>query len=280
MRKIKNMKLSGMLALAMAVVLLVGSLAYFTDRITTKATISTIGADITTDPDDPTYKDDLTAKWLAFNAAPKANFNPGDKVDLSYKLANTGELALDVRETFIITSSKPMSATPEFRLFNGATQDADTKAYTGNGVVVTEKKISDTVYKYTVASYVLSGSEETIGSNAKSGDKTYQLATPSRALPAPSITWSRPSSTLTAATPTGSPLSTVVPSRWATRLSPLSPLSRLPKPISHKAQQTSATVWPRLFLYPIGHIYQRKSPPALLTILFPYRYNLYCKVSF
>lgn len=175
MRKIKNMKLSGMLALAMAVVLLVGSLAYFTDRLTTKATISTIGADITTDPDDPTYKDDLTAKWLAFNAAPKANFNPGDKVDLSYKLANTGELALDVRETFIITSSKPMSATPEFRLFNGATQDAGTKAYTGNGVVVTETKISDTVYKYTVASYVLSGSEETIGSNAKSVDKTYQL---------------------------------------------------------------------------------------------------------
>lgn len=175
MRKIKNMKLSGMLALAMAVVLLVGSLAYFTDRITTKATISTIGADITTDLDDPTYKDDLTAKWLAFNAAPKSNFNPGDKVDLSYKLANTGELALDVRETFIITSSKPMSATPEFRLFNGATQDADTKAYTGNGVVVTETKISDTVYKYTVASYVLSGSEETIGSNAKSVDKTYQL---------------------------------------------------------------------------------------------------------
>lgn len=96
-------------------------------------------------------------------------------MDLSYKLANTGELALDVRETFIITSSKPMSATPEFRLFNGATQDADTKAYTGNGVVVTETKISDTVYKYTVASYVLSGSEETIGSNAKSVDKTYQL---------------------------------------------------------------------------------------------------------
>lgn len=174
MRKIKNMKFSGMLALAMAVVLLVGSLAYFTDRITTKATISTIGADITTDPGTD-YEDDLTAKWLTFNAAPKANFNPGDKVDLSYKLANTGELALDVRETFIITSSKPMSTTPEFRLFNGATQDADTKAYTGNGVVVTETKISDTVYKYTVASYVLSGSEETIGSNAKSVDKTYQL---------------------------------------------------------------------------------------------------------
>lgn len=176
MRKIKNMKLSGMLALAMAVVLLVGSLAYFTDRITTKATISTIGADITTDPGTD-YEDDLTAKWLAFNAAPKANFNPGDKVDLSYTLANTGDLAMDIRETFIVTSSKPMKdSAPEFRLFTAANQDTDTKAWTGDTTKVVDfDKISDTVYKYTVASYVLSGSEETIGSNAKSVDKTYQL---------------------------------------------------------------------------------------------------------
>lgn len=180
MRKIKNMKISGLLALAMVFVLLVGSLAYFTDRISKDTSFSTATVSITPDPDedprDPDHPENkLTDKWAAINAAALSNFNPGDKVDLSYKLANTGELALDVRETFIITSSKPMSSTPEFRLFNGATQDADTKAYTGNGVVVTEDKISDTVYKYTIASYVLSGSDETIGSNAKSVDKTYQL---------------------------------------------------------------------------------------------------------
>ena len=177
MRKIKNMKLSGILALAMAVVMLVGSLAYFTDRITTKATVSTIGADITTDPDDPTYKDDLTAKWLHVNNAAKANFNPGDKVDLSYTLANTGDLAMDIRETFIVTSSKPMKdSAPEFRLFTAADQDTDTKAWTGDTTKVVDfQKISDTVYKYTVASYTLSGSQETVGSSAKKVDKTYHL---------------------------------------------------------------------------------------------------------
>ena len=176
MRKIKNMKLSGMLALAMAVVLLVGSLAYFTDRITTKATISTIGADITTDPDDPTYKDDLTAKWLAFNAAPKANFNPGDKVDLSYKLANTGELAVDVRETFVITSSKAMKdGAPQFRLFSTVSQD-DAGANVGDNVVVTEKKIDATHYMYTITAYSLNGSDETVtGVTATSMDKAYYL---------------------------------------------------------------------------------------------------------
>lgn len=176
MRKIKNMKLSGMLALAMAVVLLVGSLAYFTDRITTKATISTIGADITTDPDDPTYKDDLTAKWLAFNAAPKANFNPGDKVDLSYKLANTGELAVDVRETFVITSSKAMKdGAPQFRLFSTVSQDA-AGANVGGNMVVTEKKIDATHYMYTITAYSLNGSDETVtGVTATSMDKAYYL---------------------------------------------------------------------------------------------------------
>lgn len=176
MRKIKNMKLSGMLALAMAVVLLVGSFAYFTDRITTDATVSTTGADITTDPDDPTYEDDLTAKWAAVNATALANFNPGDKVDLSYKLANTGELAVDIRETFVITSSKPMSdTTPEFRLFIAAAQDA-AGAWDGTNVVVTEDKIDSTHYKYTISSYTLSGSDETVtGSTAKDVNKTYQL---------------------------------------------------------------------------------------------------------
>ena len=116
MRKIKNMKISGLLALAMVFVLLVGSLAYFTDRISKDASFSTIGSGVVIDPDpDPDNPDPdpdpnkLSTKWANANAEALANFNPGDKVDLSYKLANTGELAVDVRETFVITSSKALT---------------------------------------------------------------------------------------------------------------------------------------------------------------------------
>lgn len=182
MRKIKNMKFSGLLALALVFTLLVGSLAYFTDRISKGASFSTInkGGVIVTpdpDPDDPTPDPDkLSTKWANVNAQALSNFNPGDKVDLSYKLANTGELAVDVRETFVITSSKAMKdGAPQFRLFSTVTQDA-AKANVGGNVVVTEKKIDSTHYMYTITAYSLNGSDETVtGVNATSMDKSYYL---------------------------------------------------------------------------------------------------------
>lgn len=175
MRKFKNMKISGLLALAMVLVLLVGSLAYFADRATEDASFSTATVDITTDPDDPN-EDNLTAKWLAVNPKVKTNFNPGDKVDLSYTLANTGELAVDVRETFVITSSKPMTAgDPQFQLFTSFTTDS-AGANDGKDVVVTENRIDATHYMYSITSYSLNGSEETVsGVNANSVAKTYYL---------------------------------------------------------------------------------------------------------
>lgn len=181
MRKIKNMKLTGLLALAMMLVLLVGSLAYFTDRIGKDASFSTIsnGVVIDPDPDDPDPEDPekkLSIKWANVNAQALANFNPGDKVDLSYKLANTGELAVDVRETFVITSSKAMKdGAPQFRLFSNFTSDA-AGANVGGNVVVTEKKIDATHYMYTIATYSLNGSDETIsGVSATSVDKAYYV---------------------------------------------------------------------------------------------------------
>lgn len=181
MRKIKNMKISGLLALALVFALLVGSLAYFTDRVADDATFSTASVSITPDPDDPIPDPDhpenkLTAKWLAVNAEALSNFNPGDKVDLSYKLANTGELAVDVRETFVITSSKAMKdGAPQFRLFSNVTSDA-ADANVGGNVIVTEKKIDATHYMYTITAYSLNGSDETVsGVTATSVDKAYYL---------------------------------------------------------------------------------------------------------
>lgn len=176
MRKIKNMKLTGLLALAMMLVLLVGSLAYFTDRISKDASFSTISNGVVIDPDPDVPGKDLSAKWANANAEALANFNPGDKVDLSYKLANTGELAVDVRETFVITSSKAMKdGAPQFRLFSNVTSDA-AGANVGGNVVVTEKKIDATHYMYTIATYSLNGSDETIsGVSATSVDKAYYV---------------------------------------------------------------------------------------------------------
>lgn len=176
MRKIKNMKLTGLLALAMMLVLLVGSLAYFTDRISKDASFSTISNGVVIDPDPDVPGKDLSAKWANANAEALANFNPGDKVDLSYKLANTGELAVDVRETFVIASSKEMKDNaPQFRLFSTVSQDA-AGANVGGNVVVTEKKIDSTHYKYTITAYSLNGSDETVtGVTATSMDKVYYL---------------------------------------------------------------------------------------------------------
>lgn len=183
MRKIKNMKISGLLSLALVFVLLVGSLAYFTDRISKDASFSTISGGVVIDPDpDPDNPDPdpdpnkLSTKWANVNAQALSNFNPGDKVDLSYKLANTGELAVDVRETFVITSSKAMKdGAPQFRLFSTFSED-DAGANVGGNVVVKEDKIDSTHYKYTITSYSLNGSAETVtGVTATSMDKAYYL---------------------------------------------------------------------------------------------------------
>lgn len=181
MRKIKNLKITGLLALVLVSVMLVGSLAFLTDRISGDASFSTIkgGVIITPDPDpdDPTPDPDkLSTKWANVNAEALANFNPGDKLDLSYTLANIGELAVDVRETFVITSSEPMKdGAPQFRLFSTFSED-DAGANVGGNVVVKEDKIDATHYKYTITSYSLNGSAETVtGVTATYMDKAYYL---------------------------------------------------------------------------------------------------------
>lgn len=191
MRKIKNMKISGLLALALVFVMLVGSLAYLTDRVTDGASFSTIEGgviitpdpDPSPDPDDPDPKPDpnpdpnkLSTKWANVNAEALANFNPGDKLDLSYTLASTGKLAVDVRETFVITSSEPLTnGAPEFRLFSSYEKDA-AGANDGVNVVVTEKRIDEYHYMYTIAPYTLNGTDEKVdGISSTSVAKTYYV---------------------------------------------------------------------------------------------------------
>lgn len=187
----------------LALTLLIGTFAYFADRVSTTASISTVGAgedgksvveitplpDPTVEPDDPNLpgpgdyedetpenpEDDLTNWWAYLNSKAKVNFNPGDKMTLNYILKNSGILAVDVRETFIVTSSKPLSDTPEFRLFTSVTNDT-AGANFGDTVVVSEEKLDDTHYKYVVAPYTLNSATDTVdGVNETERNREYYL---------------------------------------------------------------------------------------------------------
>lgn len=169
-------RINPILIFALILVLLVGTFAFFTDRVEGSASVTTAaGIDITTDPDDPTYEDDLDGKWAAVNAGPFSIFNPGDQADLSFVISNEGDLAVDIRETFILTSNVALKdGAPEFRLYSATTKD-DYGAVNGGTVLVKEEKINDKTYKYTIESYVLSSESETIGANPTEKTRSYYL---------------------------------------------------------------------------------------------------------
>lgn len=156
-----------------ALIGIAGTFAFFTDRVELGAKVTTNenSVDITPGPD---YDGDLSAKWAAENAAALANYNPGDKINLGYSLENTGSKAVDVRETFVITSSEPLTAaSPEYRLFESAIQDA-AGAWEGNTVVSAEQVNANTI-KYTIDPFVLSSEDEVVGANETAKDFTYAL---------------------------------------------------------------------------------------------------------
>lgn len=180
-----------------SVSLLAGTLSYFTDREATNASSRTSGwdrqavditptADPSILPDDPGKSpfedptpndpsDNLTNWWSYLNATAIANYNPGDMMTLSFNMVNSGELAVDVRETFIVTSTKPLSQAPEFRLFSSYYEDAN-GAHFGEEVIVKEERIDATHYKYTIAPYTLSSRDEVIqGHTATQLDRDYYL---------------------------------------------------------------------------------------------------------
>lgn len=184
-----------------------GSLAYFTDRVDTQAQVSVtdnaVNIEPTPDPeaipDDPTkdpekYEDptpddptdDLTNWWAWLNSVAKGNFNPGDKMDLSFKLANKGNLDVKVRETFVITSSKPLTF-DEFNRGKEFTLCTGYEDYTYGGVAASEyagmtfTKLSDTQYKVTVDGSELAASDSAAKDYfivfAPTADNTWQKAT-------------------------------------------------------------------------------------------------------
>lgn len=200
MRNVRFRKASALFTALALIICLVGTMAYFTDRIESKATITTTsdGVIITPTPDpnvepddpdkppfvDPTPSDpddDLTNWWAYLNSKANVNFNPGDKMTLNYKLVNESTMAVDIRETFIITSSVPMTeGAPEFALYtacgNGKYGGFEGTALAAPaGATVTTEKLSATQYKYVVKYYTLSGKTETVGSNPVELGRQYYV---------------------------------------------------------------------------------------------------------
>lgn len=200
-------KMNKVLALLLVCTLLVGTFAVFVDRVSTNATVETVehGVEIvptvpdpdefepgdiddpTKDPEDyvdPTPNnpdDDLSNWWAWLNSRALGNFNPGDKLTFNYTLNNTGTLAVDVRETFIVKSDVALTDVdaqtgegPEFRVFTAYTKDHNGANF-GVNVVVKEEKIDAYTYKYSIAPYVVSGSDETVDNISTVSSKDYYL---------------------------------------------------------------------------------------------------------
>lgn len=85
----------------------VASFALFTDRAQSKAEYTAGTLDI-----------ELTESWTADNAVAAENFTPGDKLVLNYKLKNEGNLNAKVRETFVLTTDKPVN--DEFEIYKSS----------------------------------------------------------------------------------------------------------------------------------------------------------------
>lgn len=161
--KITKKKISAFIAVVTALTLMVGAFAYFTDRVNTTATAKTVAVEdiiqVTPDPTNkPTGGDEKTIIEGVWN---KNNPNkeivaPGEEVNLSYDLKNIGDGDIDVKETFILTSTKALNTTsPEWRLFTETVTD-DNGAIDGkDGTVVSVEVISGNQVKYTIAGYKL-----------------------------------------------------------------------------------------------------------------------------
>lgn len=157
-------KTTWLLAITSIVVLLIGALAYFTDRVETDASITTADASeiikVTPDGTEDGSEDpgaSLEDLWRQNN--PDEIIHPGDEVDLGYDLSNIGSADIDVKETFILSSSVLLNqADPEYRLFLDAA--ADQYGAMVGGEVVSSEIISEYQVKYEIAPFVLEKGQE------------------------------------------------------------------------------------------------------------------------
>lgn len=168
------MKSRKTIAIVIAVIsvlsMMVGSLAYFTDRVQATAT-ATAGS--------------LELQLSAINTSKATNFKPGEGVTIDFTLSNIGNKSADVLETLVLESSVPMSATTEFELYAASDVTLD-----ANGVVtsiesgaqplqVRSINTERTQITYKIPEFILDGSGENAetetGSKGASKESSYVL---------------------------------------------------------------------------------------------------------
>lgn len=163
-------KISLILAVVCVCALVVGSFAYFTDRYEASADAKTASIkdiiQVTPDPDDKdpdkNPDDKLEHVWEENNKDDKDPFvEPGDDKDLSFDLVNIGKGAIDVKETFILTSSVPLSSSDlengllEFRLYSATSPDTYGAAVGQGKIAVEEISADRTQVKYSIPAFTL-----------------------------------------------------------------------------------------------------------------------------
>lgn len=114
-------RITKILAGAMALCLMVGTFAFFTDREThnagaTAGNIDLVFTDVSSKDAhkvaSQTNTDDLV--WTDSKITKDGDImNPGDTFDMGYKLTNTGSKSIDVRQQLTLTSSVELSANAE-----------------------------------------------------------------------------------------------------------------------------------------------------------------------
>lgn len=172
-------RITKVLAIACIFTLLVGTMAYFTDRVshTTTATVGNIDL-VFTDQSlaDEGYgvKDDVgthsDTKPQAVNnvwtggklLTATGVLNPGDVIDMDYKVANTGTKSIDVKQTIVLTSNVAIPA-EELTITVGGQDITPTPG--GSAPSFT--------YTYNLAEIILSGSAELDGTST---EQAYEVA--------------------------------------------------------------------------------------------------------
>lgn len=206
-------KIIGLTAAVCAAIMAVFSLAYFTDIVgNTDEPFDIAIAEknieiVPTDPinPDPGHTPDedpgKEIEYIWSNNNPDTIgkvVEPGDHATLDYNIENGGPGAMDVRETFVLHSSVPMSDwaqyeaavtanggadpvdkyAPEYWLFKAATADANGAfGYYGSAKIdgVTVTKIDSQTYKFEVPPFILNGTSEQVTGGVDSKELKYEL---------------------------------------------------------------------------------------------------------
>lgn len=146
----KKTRVSIVLAVMCALALVIGSLAFFTDRITANTVAQAGTLDLT-----------LTTPRVSKTE----NFKPGEGITIDFTLSNLGKKSADVRELLVLTSTKAMTGSEnvlcEFELYNAAdvTLTDGVAAIRDGAKPVAARSVSQDGLQitYTIPEFVLNG---------------------------------------------------------------------------------------------------------------------------